>query len=49
MCTMQSNDRNSGTVKGKYMHQLRSTFIRMFILRKLDIFEDFKIGMIKLN
>lgn len=46
---MQSNDGNSGTVKGKYMQQLHSTFIRIFVLRKLGIFEDFKIRMIKLD
>lgn len=50
VCTMQSNDGNSGTVKGKkYMQQLHSTFIRIFVLGKLYIFEDFKVWMVKLD
>lgn len=36
-------------LKEKYMQQLHSTFIRIFVLGKLDIFEDFKIWKVKLD
>lgn len=36
-------------LKEKCMQQLYSTFISIFVLGKLDIFEDYKIWMIKLG
>lgn len=45
---MQNNDSNSGTIKGKKMQQLQSTFICICVLEKFRYFEDFKIGMVKL-
>lgn len=50
ICTMQNNGGNSGTVKKKkYIQQLHSTFIRIFVLGKLDIFKDFKMLVVKLD
>lgn len=36
-------------LKEKYMQQLHSTFISIFVLGKLDIFEAFKVWMVKLD